>query len=78
MLKYFSASVPLGSIHEFPAETCEEIKASEDGKAQTGEYWIYSIITGKTVLVSCYMEPEGKKTQVLLLVAVDMNVKKFI
>ena len=80
MLKYFSASVPLGSIHEFPAETCEEIKASEDGKARSGEYWIYSIITEKTVLVSCDMdmEPEGKKTQVLLVVAVDMNVKKFV
>ena len=60
-----------------PVETCEEIKASEDGKAKSGEYWIYSIITGKTALVSCDMEPEGKNIQVLV-VAADMNVKKFV
>ncbi|CAH3162725.1 unnamed protein product [Pocillopora meandrina] len=54
----FIDKFPLGSIPEFPAETCEEINASEDGKAKSGEYWIYSVITGKTALVSCDMEPE--------------------
>ena len=75
--KYFLSSVPLDSIPEFPAETSEEINASEDGKAKSGEYWIYSVITGKTALVSCDMEPEGKNIQVLV-VAADMNVKKFV
>ncbi|CAH3167888.1 unnamed protein product [Pocillopora meandrina] len=57
-LSYLQQILPLGSILEFPAETCEEINASEDGKAKSGEYWIYSVITGKTALVSCDMEPE--------------------
>ncbi|PFX13943.1 Brevican core protein, partial [Stylophora pistillata] len=47
-----------GTIPEFPAETCKEIKASEEGKANSGEYWFDSIIKGKTVLLPCDMETE--------------------
>ncbi|XP_022808411.1 fibrillin-1-like [Stylophora pistillata] len=47
-----------GTIPEFPAETCKEIKASEDGKATSGEYWFDSVIKGETVLIPCDMETE--------------------
>ena len=50
----------LGSIPELPAETCKEIKASEEGKALSGEYWFDSIIPGETVLAHCDMNKEGK------------------
>ncbi|PFX17154.1 hypothetical protein AWC38_SpisGene18533 [Stylophora pistillata] len=50
--------VPLGSIPELPAETCKEIKASEEGRASSGNYWLDSIIKGKAVLVPCDMETE--------------------
>ena len=50
----------LGSIPELPAETCKEIKASEEGKALSGEYWFDSIIPGETVLAHCDMKKEGK------------------
>ena len=71
---YSLSSVPLGSVPEFPAETCKEIKASEEGKATSGSYWLDSIIKGKTLLVPCDMETAGKKTR--LLVFVDISVIK--
>ena len=50
----------LGSIPELPAETCKEIKASEEGQAVSGEYWFDSIIPRETVLAHCDMKKEGK------------------
>ena len=32
--------VPLGSIPELPAESCQEIKASEEDKAVSGKHWL--------------------------------------
>ena len=32
--------VPLGSIPVLPAESCKEIKASEEGKAVSGKNWL--------------------------------------
>ena len=55
-------------------ETCKDIKASEEGKATNGSYWLDSIIKGITVLVPCDMETAGNKTQ--LLVFVDISVIK--
>ena len=55
----FCFPVPLGSIHELPAETCKEIKASEGGQAVSGKYWFDSIIPGETVFANCDMEKEG-------------------
>ena len=55
----FRSTVALGSILELPAETCKEIKASEEGQAVSGEYWLDSIVPGKTVLAPCNMETEG-------------------
>ena len=40
----------------------------------SGNYWLDSIIEGKTVLVPCDMETAGNKTQ--LLVFLDISVKK--
>ncbi|XP_022777601.1 uncharacterized protein LOC111319034 [Stylophora pistillata] len=51
--------VPLGSIPELPAETCQEIKMSEGGQAVSGKYWFYSIIPDETVLAPCDMKTEG-------------------
>ena len=60
MAVYFHFPVPLGSIIELPAETCLEIKASEEGRALSGKYWFYSIIPEKTVLAHCDMKTEGE------------------
>ncbi|PFX11940.1 hypothetical protein AWC38_SpisGene24178 [Stylophora pistillata] len=51
--------VPLGSIPELPAETCQEIKMSEGGQAVSGKYWFYSIIPDETVLAPCDMKTEA-------------------
>ncbi|CAH3184464.1 unnamed protein product [Porites lobata] len=47
--------VPLGSIQELPAETCDEIKRSE-GHAVSGKYWFSTIKSGTSVLAYCNME----------------------
>ncbi|CAH3020496.1 unnamed protein product [Porites evermanni] len=47
--------VPLGSIPELPAETCKEIKASEE-QAVSGKYWLYTIKENIPVLAHCDME----------------------
>ncbi|XP_066016636.1 nephronectin-like [Pocillopora verrucosa] len=50
--------VPLGSIPELPAETCQEIKMSEGGQAVSGKYWFHSIVPERTVLAPCDMKTE--------------------
>ncbi|CAH3134149.1 unnamed protein product [Pocillopora meandrina] len=50
--------VPLGSISELPAETCQEIKMSEGGQAVSGKYWFHSIVPERTVLAPCDMKTE--------------------
>ncbi|KAM7438966.1 hypothetical protein ABFA07_011586 [Porites harrisoni] len=47
--------VPLGSIQELPAETCDEIKRSE-GHAVSGKYWFSTIKSGTSVLAYCNMD----------------------
>ena len=56
---FFNLSVPLGSIQELPAETCDEIKRSE-GHAVSGEYWFSTIKSGTSVLAYCNMETDGE------------------
>ncbi|KAM7441809.1 hypothetical protein ABFA07_009208 [Porites harrisoni] len=51
--------VPLGSIQELPAESCEEIKRSE-GHAVSGKYWFSSLKSGTSVLAYCNMETNGR------------------
>ncbi|PFX17575.1 Olfactomedin-like protein 2A [Stylophora pistillata] len=50
--------VPLGSIPELPAESCKEIKASEDGQAVSGKHWLNSIMKEESVLAYCDMDTE--------------------
>ncbi|XP_073250639.1 uncharacterized protein [Porites lutea] len=47
--------VPLGSIQELPAETCDEIKRSE-GHAVSGKYWFSTVKSGTSVLAYCNMK----------------------
>ena len=52
-------SVPLGSIPELPAKSCQEIKANEEGQVVSGKYWFYSIIPGTSVFAYCNMTTDG-------------------
>ena len=44
---------PLGSIPELPAQSCQEIKASEGKDTISGKYWLDPARSGTTVLVYC-------------------------
>ena len=50
--------MPLGSIREVPAESCEEIKASE-GKEALCKNWLKSSSSVETTLVHCYLDAKG-------------------
>ena len=52
----FSDAVPLGSIKELPAESCNEIVASEGEQMADGKYWIYSEENSEVIEAYC----EGK------------------
>ena len=45
--------VPLGSIRELPAVSCQEIKASEGIETIGNNYWLDSNDTGKAYYVYC-------------------------
>ena len=62
MKNCFWNSVPLGSIQELPAETCDEIKRSE-GHAVSGKYWFSTIKSGTSVLAYCNMKTNGEFIQ---------------
>ena len=62
MKNCFWPSVPLGSIQELPAETCDEIKRSE-GHAVSGKYWFSTIKSGTSVLAYCNMKTNGEFSQ---------------
>ena len=51
--------VPVGSIPELPAETCNEIKASE-GQTVSKKYWLSTIKPGIPLLAHCDMETGGE------------------
>lgn len=51
--------VPLGSVPELPAESCDEIKASEGERVVSGDYWFGSIKSGQVIQAPCNMEAEG-------------------
>ena len=52
--------VPLGSIPELPATSCQEINKNEGKKLDSGKYWMS--LSGTIVHVYCNMStvPEGK------------------
>ncbi|XP_078363220.1 uncharacterized protein LOC144647310 [Oculina patagonica] len=47
--------VPIGSIRDLPAESCEEIKASEEEEVVSGNYWLDRHSTGEPTLIHCYL-----------------------
>ncbi|XP_078380544.1 uncharacterized protein LOC144663458 [Oculina patagonica] len=55
-MKKASKRVPLGSIPELSAASCGEIKANEGAQAVSGDYWLYSKISGNSILAHCDME----------------------
>ncbi|XP_078364739.1 uncharacterized protein LOC144649155 [Oculina patagonica] len=54
-----SGRAPLGSIQELPAQSCQEIKASEGKDTISSKYWLDPTGTGTAVLVYCDMNLEG-------------------
>lgn len=52
--------VPIGSIRDLPAESCEEIKASEGQEAVSGNYWLDRHSTGEPTLIHCYLNMKGQ------------------
>ena len=62
MRSFHSFPVPLASVSELPADSCNEIKASEGGQAVSGNYWLdftrYG--HGNSILVRCDMKTGGK------------------
>lgn len=50
----------LGSVVELPAESCKDIKLSEDGKAPNGTYWLNPLRSGKVVQAFCDVNTEGE------------------
>ena len=55
---YLSIPVPLGSIPELAAVSCEEIKASE-GQVVSDKYWLSTIKPGTAVFAYCDMKTGG-------------------
>ncbi|XP_015765687.1 PREDICTED: intelectin-2-like [Acropora digitifera] len=53
-MKKFRKRAAIGSIPEVPAESCNEIKASEEGC--DGKYWLSSIVPGTPVFAYCDMK----------------------
>ena len=53
-------AVPLGSIEEVPAASCQEIKASEGASVVSGNYWLDSIKPDQVTLVFCDMHTGGE------------------
>ena len=50
----------LDSIPELLADSCKEIKSSEDGQAVGVKYWLNFIKPDTPVLANCYMRTEGR------------------
>ena len=57
---FFKILVPLGSIPELAATSCQEINKNEGKKLDSGKYWMS--LSGTIVHVYCNMStvPEGK------------------
>ncbi|XP_022801504.1 fibrillin-3-like, partial [Stylophora pistillata] len=54
-IRRLNGRVPLGSIVELPALSCQEIKASEGKDAISNKYWLNPTGNGKTRLMYCDM-----------------------
>ena len=56
---YIFISAPLGSIPELPAQSCQEIKASEGKDTISDKYWLDPAGNGTAVLIYCDMNLAG-------------------
>ena len=59
LTSYNFISAPLGSISELPAQSCQEIKASEGKDTISNKYWLDLVGNGTAVLVYCDMNLAG-------------------
>ncbi|XP_078364720.1 uncharacterized protein LOC144649139 [Oculina patagonica] len=57
-IRRLNGRAPLGSIPELPAQSCQEIKASEGKDTISSKYWLDPTGTGMAVLVYCDMNVE--------------------
>ncbi|KAL9974450.1 hypothetical protein ACROYT_G011482 [Oculina patagonica] len=57
-IRRLNGGAPLGSIPELPAQSCQEIKASEGKDTISSKYWLDPTGTGTAVLVYCDMNLE--------------------
>ncbi|KAL9974471.1 hypothetical protein ACROYT_G011505 [Oculina patagonica] len=57
-IRRLNGTAPLGSIPELPAQSCQEIKASEGKDTISSKYWLDPTGTGTAVLVYCDMNLE--------------------
>ncbi|KAL9974469.1 hypothetical protein ACROYT_G011503 [Oculina patagonica] len=57
-IRRLNGRAPLGSIPELPAQSCQEIKASEEKDTISSKYWLDPTGTGTAVLVYCDMNLE--------------------
>ncbi|KAL9974366.1 hypothetical protein ACROYT_G011390 [Oculina patagonica] len=57
-IRRLNGRAPLGSIPELPAQSCQEIKASEGKDTISSKYWLDPTGTGTAVLVYCDMNLE--------------------
>ena len=55
----FLIQVPLGSISELPAHSCQEIKASEGKDTISSKYWLDPTANRTAIFVYCDMDLEG-------------------
>ena len=53
-------SVPLGSVPELPAISCQEIEASEGKYNISNKHWLDSSYTGQAELVDCSDTVKGE------------------
>ena len=56
----FNFSVPLGSIPELPAVSCQEIQASEGKYNISNKYWLDTRSTGQAEMVDCSDSVKGE------------------
>ncbi|KAL9974942.1 hypothetical protein ACROYT_G012052 [Oculina patagonica] len=54
-IRRLNGRAPLGSIPELPAQSCQEIKASEGKDTISSKYWLDPAGNGTAVLVYCDM-----------------------
>ncbi|RMX45639.1 hypothetical protein pdam_00023108 [Pocillopora damicornis] len=52
-MRRFVGRVPLGSVPELPAISCQEIEASEGKYNISNKHWLDSSLTGQAELVDC-------------------------